>query len=327
MKGSLIAGLSILLLLGVAGWKEKLEASEYPVRPITCIAPVEAGADADVYLRPLMERASAMLGKPIIIVNKPGAGQTIGYREVYQAKPDGYTIGMGVLSLVTSKMQGLFPYDYRDFTLLGSFTAMYPMIVASTKTQRPFRTFQEVFSFAKSHPGEVSMAITSVGGTYWTGAMLLAESTGLKFNLIPQAGSGAFVVTQVAGGHTDLGITGAPTAKPHVEAGNLRPLAILGRNRLPGIYENVPTFKELGYDIVVHTYIAAIGPPKMPKEITEKLVKILEIAANEPDYHKFVLSRSDLPYYMGPEQFLNFTEEQRKMYRLIFEKAGLLKEK
>jgi len=288
---------------------------------------MEAGADADIYVRPLMDRASAMLGKPIIIINKPGAGQTIGYREIYQAKPDGYTIGLAVLTLVTSKLQGLFPYDYRDFTLMGSFTAQYPMIVASTKTQRPFTTFEEVISFAKSHPGEVSMATTAVGGPYWTGALILSETAGVKFNLIPQAGSGGFVVNQVAGGHSDLGVTGAPSAKPHVEAGNLRSLAVLGRNRLPGKYESVPTLKELGYDVVIHTYIAAIGPPKIPKDITEKLVKTFEIAAQEPDYQKFVLSRSDLPFYMGPERFFNFSEEQRKMYRPIFEKAGLLKEK
>lgn len=328
MKTSFFASLILFMLIATVGSGSSLQAAEsYPVKPITCIIPIEAGGDADINARPLMEKASAILGKPIIIVNKPGGGHTIGYREVFQAKPDGYTIGIGALTIVMSKLQGLFPYDYRDFTLMGSFTAQYPMIVASTKTQRPFATIQEAFSFAKSHPGEVSWATTSVGGPYWAGALLVAESTGLKFNIIPQAGSGAFVVTQVAGGHCDIGVTGAPSAKPHIDAGNIRPLAVLAGSRLPGQYNYVPTLKENGHDVSINSYISAIGPPKMPKAIVEKLVKTFEIAANSTEYHKFIVSRNDAPHYMGPEKFFIFCDEQRKMYKPTFEKAGLFKEK
>ncbi len=327
MKKVSIAILVLFFLFGGVIIDNGVRASEkYPVKPITCILAIEAGGDADVNARPVMERASAILGKPIIIVNKPGAGNTIGYREVYQAKPDGYTIGIATLSLVTVKLQGLFPYDHHDFTLLGSFNAHYPMIVASTKTKRPFTTIQELFSFAKSNPGEVSMATGTVGNAYWVATMLLAERTGLKFNVIPQPGSGAFIVTQVGGGHSDVGITGGSTAKPHIDAGNFRPLATMGRTRLPK-FPDVPTLKELGYDVVVHSFIAAMGPPKMPKDITEKLTKALEIASNDPEYQKFLIQRYDTPYYMGPEQLFNFYEDQRKVYRTFFAEAGLLKEK
>ncbi len=327
MKKSLTAILLLFFLLGIVVWEKNVRASEkYPVKPIACIVPNEAGGDADINARPVMEKASAILGKPIMIVNKPGGGQTIGYREVYQSKPDGYTIGIGTLTVITTKLQGLFPYDHRDFTLMGSFNANYPMIVASTKTKRPFTTIQELFSFAKSHPGEVSLATPAVGGTYWIAAMLMSDSTGLKFNIIPQPGSGAFVVAQVGGGHSDIGITGGPSAKPHIDAGNLRPLATMGRSRIPK-FDDVPTLKELGHDIIVHSFIAAIGPPKMPKDITERLVKAFEIAANAPEYQKFLISRYDIPHYMGPEQLFNFYEEHEKIYRKIFDKAGILKEK
>ena len=117
-----------------------------------------------------------MLGQPIMLVFKPGGGQTIGYREIYQSKPDGYTLGFATLRLVTQKLQGIFPYDHHDFTLMGSFNAHYPMIVASTKSKRPFTTIQEVLDFAKSHPGEVGMATGSLGTTYWIASKLIEDS-------------------------------------------------------------------------------------------------------------------------------------------------------
>lgn len=327
MKRLWTATLILFCLSGVVIWEDNVGAAQnYPVKSITCILAIEAGGDADINARPVLQRVSTILGKPIVVVNKPGGGNTIGYREVYQAKPDGYTIGIATLSLATVKLQGIFPYDHHDFTLMGSFNANYPMIVASTKTKRPFTTIQELFSFVKSNPGAVLMATNTVGNSYWVAAMLLVERTGLKFNIIPQPGAGAYIVAQVGGGHSDIGITGGSSAKPFIDAGNLRPLATMGRNRIPK-FASVPTLKEIGYDIVVHSFIAAMGPPKMPKDITEKLVQAFEIAANDEEYKKFLIERYDMPDYMGPEKLFNFYEEQQKIYRTLFAEAGILKEK
>jgi tripartite-type tricarboxylate transporter receptor subunit TctC len=328
MKRLIVVSLGIILIISLVFHEDEIRASEkYPAKPITAIIPGEAGSGGDVLARPLLEKASALLRTPIMVVNKPGAGQTIGYREIYQAKPDGYTIGCGYLTLITSKLQGRFPYDYRDFTLIGHHVAVSPIIVASTKTKRPFKTIQEVISFAKTHPSEISLATTAVGGPYWTAVMLIEEATGLQFNLIPQEGSGAFVTAQVAGGHTDLGVTEVSSAKPQIEAGNIVPLAVIGPQRLSGELGHVPTWKEVGYDISLTSFVSIIAPPKMQKEVTEILVRTIKTAATDPEYQKFIRFRSDTPLYMGPEEFFNFCEDQRKVYRRIFEKAGLLKEK
>ncbi len=328
MKRLLMILQMLFFMLGVVSWQNDVLASEkYPVKPITCIIPTEAGGDADLNARPLLQKTSAILGKPIIVVNKPGAASTIAYREIYQARPDGYTFGIPGLALFANKLMGLFPHDYRDFTLLGSFNAHYPMIFASTKTKRPFTTIQEVFSFAKANPGEVSIATGARGSSYWVTAMLIMESTGLKFNIIPQEGAGGFVVNHVSGGHSDIGIAGGSSAKPQIDAGNLRPLATLRRQgRIPK-FNDVPTLKEAGYDIIINNFLGAMGPPKMPKDVTETLVKVLKIAGNDPEYQNYLISRYESPEYMSPEQLFNFCDEQRKVYRTIFDKAGLLKEK
>jgi tripartite-type tricarboxylate transporter receptor subunit TctC len=325
MKRLLVPSLCVLLLLSSTG---KIRAAgEYPVKPITCIIPMEAGADGDIIMRPLMEKAAAILGKPIMIVNKPGGGHTIAYREILKAKPDGYTIGTYAVTLVTNKLQGLLPYDHNDFTLIGNSYIMSELIVASTKTNRPFKTFKEVSSFAKSHPGEVSIASTATGGASWVGAMLLEIGTGLKFNIIPQAGSGAFVITQVAGGHTDLGIAGIPAAKGQIEAGNICPIAGVGPQRYPGKYNYIPTLTDLGYNISFHSFGGVIAPPKMPKDIADKLIEAFKIATNNPEFQKFLVEREFSPFYLPPDELSNFCEEKKKVYRLVFDKAGLLKEK
>lgn len=328
MKGLWIAGLSLFLLLAIISGGVKVQAAEeYPTKPIIAIVPFEPGAGGDIKARPMLEKASAILGKPIVVVNKPGAGQTIGYREIYRAKPDGYTVGTSAATIVTAKLLGLFSYDYRDFTLLGRTHYSIPIVIAATKAKRVFKTIEEVLSSAKSDPGEITIATTAVGGPYWTAAMLFQEGTGLKFNLVPQEGSGGFVVTQVAGGHIELGILGVDESRGQIEAGNIRPLAVIGPERFSGRYSHIPTLKEVGYDISLKTYLGIIGPPKIPEPIVEKLVTAFEMAGKDPEYVKFLLATNNFPSYMKPDQFFKFCEEERKIHRSIFGKAGLLKEK
>lgn len=201
MKILLFVSFGFILLLGM------VEAAEqYPAKPITVIFPMEAGSDGDINMRPIVQKASEIIGKPMIVVNKPGGGQTLGYRETHAAKPDGYTIGMSATSIATTRLLGLLPYDHHGFTPICLADTGHPIVFASAKTRRPFKTVEEVITFAKANPGEVSMATTAVGGMFWVTAMVLQETFGVKFNIIPQEGSGGLVVTQVAGGHQDLGL-------------------------------------------------------------------------------------------------------------------------
>ncbi len=318
----------VLVLLGILIFGNGAEAAEqFPVKPITYIVAAEAGSDADVLVRPLCQRVSTLLGQPIVIVNKPGGAHTIAYREIHDARPDGYTIGGGYVTITANKLQGLLPYDHEAFTVLGAFATYIPIIVGSTKTQRPFRTIEEVIKFAKANPGEVSLATSGVGQSWWIGTLAFQAGTGLKFNIIPQPGAGAFAISQVAGGHVDLGVLALGAAKPQIEAGNVRFLAVFGNKRAHAPYDNVPTLKDIGYDIFWESTQTLIGPPKIPKDIVDKLAKAFEKAANDVEYQKFVIERNASPFVLSPEKAAEFLNEQRKTCRPIMEKAGILKEK
>lgn len=328
MKRMWIIMVSIFFLSGVLGWEREIKAAEpYPRRPITFVVPLEAGSGGDITTRQLIGKASAVLGQPIMVVNKPGAASTIGYYQIHDAKPDGYTIGLGTATLVTNKLQGLFPYDYRDFTPIGTYYCWSSVVIASTKTKRPFKTIEDAVSFAKSHPGEVSLATAAVGQAQWIAAMAFVESTGVNFNIIPQEGVGGFTIAQVAGGHTDLGVMDFAAAKGQIDAKNVRILAVIGSKRIPAPYDSAPMLKEIGYDAIWESFGMVVGPPKLPKEITDKLVKAFEVAVKDPEYEKFITQRNSFPFYLPPDQIIKYCDERQKVVRIIMQKAGLLKEK
>lgn len=319
----LVSGLVLSSLLWCAG--SLSAAATYPAKPINLIIPVEAGSDADIVTRPLAQKASAVLGKPIMIVNKPGAGSTIGYREVHGAKPDGYTIGMATITLVSSKVQGLMPLDYNDFSLIGTFYRMYANLYGSTKTKRPFQTVQEVISFAKKNPGEVSLASAGIGMSLWVGAMAFIAGTGIDVNVIPQTGAGGHSMLQVAGGHADLTVTHSAAAKAQIDAGNVRFLAVIGDERDPA-YPAVPTLKEIGYNVGWESLGIIIAPPKTPREELEKLTRAFESAAKDPEYMKFLKDRFSNPFYLPPDKITPYLDAKRTVVREIMGKAGLLKQ-
>jgi putative tricarboxylic transport membrane protein len=322
---TLISTVPLLLsLVGLAN--DTRAAEEYPVKPIMYIVSAEAGSDLDILTRPFVQKASSVLGKPIIIVNKPGAGSSIAYREIHDAKPDGYTIGVATATIISNKLQGILPYDYHEFTLLGTYYVLSNQVFASTKSQPAFKTIAEVISFAKSRPGEIKLATGAIGQTPWLGAMSLQAGTGVEFNIIPQPGVGGFIAAQVAGGHAHLGVAGLPSMKSQMDAGNVRLLALLQTERIPE-YKDIPTMRNLGYDITNASTAFAMGPAKMPKDIADKLTNAFEIAATDAEYQKFVRERFITPFYLHPDKLGPYLDEQTGIVRKIMEKAGILKTK
>jgi len=318
--------LSVLFCFASVHLEGVKAAEKYPVKPIECIVGVEAGADGDVITRPVMQKVSQMLGQPIMIVNKPGAGSSISYRELHRAKPDGYTIGWGSATIITNKLQGVSPIDYHDFTQLGTCATYFPIIVAATKTQRPFKTIQEVISYAKEHPGALSMSTAGIGQSWWVAAMSFLKGTGLEINTIPQPGAGAMVVAQVAGGHTDLGVTALGAAKSMIEGGQVRFLATLGEQRAPAPYDQIPTVKELGFPVSWESTNFFMGPPKMPENVVDILVKAIKEAVHDPSYIKFCTERNARWGYIPPDKVVAEFDKRRAVVREIMSKAGILKE-
>jgi len=299
---------------------------KYPSKPITFIMSVEAGADGDVLGRPLMEKVSRILGQPITILNKPGAGSSIGYREIAQAKPDGYTIGWGSATIITNKLQGVSPLDFNSFTHLGGYATFFPILIGSTRSALKFNTVQEAIAYARANPGKVNLATAGVGQSWWVGAQTFLTGTNLSMASIPTTGAGAATALMVGGGHAELGVAGLGSAKALLDGGQVKFLASLSENRAPPPYDKLPTIKELGYPVSWESTNIIIGPPGLPKEVVERLSKAIEQAAREPDFIKFVEERDARWEYIAPEKVVPALSARREVVKEIMAKAGLLKE-
>ncbi|MEI7531379.1 MAG: tripartite tricarboxylate transporter substrate binding protein [Betaproteobacteria bacterium] len=298
----------------------------YPTRPITFIMAVEPGADGDVLARPLLDRVSKIIGQPITIINKPGAGSSIGYKEIFQAKPDGYTIGWGSATIITNKLQGVSNLDYNNFTHMGAYATFFPILIAATKSNTKFNTVQEAIAYAKANPGKINLATAGVGQSWWVGSQVFLTGTNLSMASIPVTGAGAAVAVLVGGGHAELGVAGLGSAKAMLDGGQVKFLASLSDNRAPPPYDKLPTVKELGYPVSWESTNVIIGPPNMPKEITLKLTKAIEQAAQDPDFIKFVNERDARWEYLAPEKIIPAFDQRRIVVKEIMAKAGLLKE-
>ena len=326
MKRLFIAVLSVFLCLGFVSFGMVQAAEKYPVKPISCIVSVEAGADGDVLTRPALQKASQILGQPIMVVNKPGAGSSLGYRELHAAKPDGYTLGWGSATIITNKLQGVSPQDYHDFTMLGTLATYFPIVISSTKSKVQFNTIQEVIAYAKANPGKLNMATAGVGQSWWVAAMSFLGGTGLNINTIPQAGTGAMTTAQVAGGHAELGVVALGSAKSMIEGGQVKFLATLGEARAPAPYDKIPTVKELGYDVSWESTNFLMGPPKLPKEIVTLLVNTFEKVIKEPEFVKHANGLNARWEWIPPDKMVPAFDKRRDTVREIMKKAGILKE-
>lgn len=318
--------LGVLLMVCVTNGPAGLQAAEkYPSKPISFIVALEAGSGGDTGMRVFCKRLEPLLGQPVVVVNKPGAGSSIGYRAIREAKPDGYTIGNGMLTLITNKLQGLLPYDYHEYTIMGAIQGPIPLIISATKGKRNFKTLKEVIEFAKAHPGDISVAAGGKGQSLWIYAHEFMSLTGTEFNLVPQAGAGAVSTTQVAGGHVDVGFVNSAEVRSQIDAGNVRILAVFGSERAR-VFPDVPTIHELGINCKGGSLSFVVGPPNIPKEITDTLVKATEEVATQPEYIKIIEEQQgSRSMYWPPDKTLKELDIQRDLIRDVMQKSGLLK--
>src|SRR5690606_31300010 len=230
-----------------------MAAQDYPTRPIPIIVPYTPGDGPDVIARLIGEKISKRLGQPVVVENKAGASGQIGLSATANAAPDGYTLGVGLvtnLALAPHTYKNL-PYDpLKDFTPVALAAMNYLALVA--RPDAPFKTVQEMTQWAKDNPGKLTIGTTSSGGLPHMSFELLANMSGFEFMNVPYKGNSA-VVTDLTGGRTDLGVVAYTSVAPLIESGRLKLLGITNPTRdpalpdLPTIAESVEGYSAVGW--------------------------------------------------------------------------------
>jgi tripartite-type tricarboxylate transporter receptor subunit TctC len=276
---------------------------KYPSKVITWICPYAAGGNADNRSRQVGKVMGQLLGQPIIVDNKAGAGANIGTEAIARAKPDGYTIGMGNFAplAVNHALFKKLNYDpFNDLIPVG-LIEKGPLILM-VRVDSPYKSVKDLVAAAKKTPGKLSYASGGIGGTHHLSGALFANSAGIDIIHVPYK-SGAAGATDLMGGQVDMMFEQMYAAMPSIKGGKMRALAITSPKRSP-LLPDLPTMAEQGFPKVeVLNWQGIVVPKGTPPEIVKLLNATLNKALQDPDLKQKILSQGNEVGGGTPEQF------------------------
>ena len=308
-----------LLASGVAG------AQAWPAKPIRLISPFSAGSTVDLQARLMAIPLAELLGQPVVVENRAGAGGAIGLDAVAKAAPDGYTIGIGTTGpmsinpyLIGSKV----PYDpNKDFAAIAQYGIGPNVIVVNAGI--PARTLPELIALAKAKPGTISYASSSgIGSTAHLAGELLGSVAGIDIVHIPYKGN-AEGVTALLAGQVQMAISGLPPMIAHIQTGKLRALAVTGPSRMAQL-PDVPTVTEIGFkDTDVSAWYGVVAPAGTPPDIVAKLHAAFEKATARPEVRERFLATGTEPYITSPKAFADLIRSDGTRWAAVIRKANV----
>lgn len=279
MKG-FVAFTLMLALIAASGFAQG--AGNYPNKPIELIVPFAAGGGTDAVGRAVAASLKNILKQEVVVSNKVGGGGSVGMVEALRARPDGYTIGVVTREVVSLPLMGQAPFKTMDFRYIGMVNMDPPLIVVNSKSK--YKTLADLVDEMHKTPDKLKFSATVVPNFY---GVPFADVCNVTFITVPNNGA-APAITEVLGGRGDFTICSPGEARAQVEAGNLRPLAIMSESRVPGLFKDVPTMRELGYDVVTGTYRGLGVNPATPEAIVKILEDALGKVAVDPAFIDFM---------------------------------------
>ncbi|MFD2182065.1 tripartite tricarboxylate transporter substrate-binding protein [Rhodoplanes azumiensis] len=261
------------------------QAQGFPSRPVTMVVPLGPGGSTDVIARVVAEGMRATLGQPVIVENTTGAGGTVGVGRVARAAPDGYTFGIGHSG--TNVVNGaIYPLQYdliADFAPIGLISTQ-PFFIVARKTM-PAKNLAGLVAWIKENPGKVTEGTSGVGTPSHISGVLLQNTLGVKWTMVPYRGAGQSMQDLIAG-NTDIQLDTPATSMPHIQSGLIKVYAVTNKERLK-VAPDVPTTDEAGLPGFYYTFWHALWAPKgTPKEAIDTLNAALRAALADPTTKK-----------------------------------------
>ncbi|MBV7483324.1 tripartite tricarboxylate transporter substrate binding protein [Bordetella sp. BOR01] len=279
-----------------------------PVKPIQLIVGFSAGGGTDVIARAIAAGAKDVMPQPIVVVNRPGASGVIAADQVARAEPDGYTLLVAGGSESTSlPNHQKVPYDLaKDFRPVAHVIRLRTMM--AVKGDSSIKTFADLVAYAKANPGKLSYGTSGVGSLTHSMMLMVNKAVGIDTFHVPYKGD-ADVMTALLGDQIQIALGSPDQLKPWIDSGKMTPLTLSSNDRYPGL-PNVPTLKELGYDIYLENMKGIVAPAGLPDDIYAYLNEHLRQAMQTQAF-KTAVQRSnfEVQYMNGP----TFGEAMRKM--------------
>ncbi len=306
------------------GAPTKAAEAPYPNRAITIIAGAGPGGGTDVFARAISIPMGGILKQSFIVQNMGGGSGSVGQSYVAKQPADGYTLLAISSDLFINSAYKRGDTTYKDFTPVAR--VQYDQGVLWVRAESPFKTIQEVIADAKANPEKQKWGMTYAGAFDDTLLGLFVDSAGVKVNFVPYQ-SGSETLAAVLGGHVDVYYEEPASAWASYEAKKLRPLVVFTENRLP-LFADVPTAKELGYDVTLGIIRGFYVKKGTPPEIVKTLEAAIQKAMADPVYkaveHQTMLDMR--PGFLNAADFAKFMETEYALYHKTLLKLGYIKD-
>jgi tripartite-type tricarboxylate transporter receptor subunit TctC len=304
---------TIAILLGAAmlpiAALSPAQAPTYPDKPIRIVVPFPAGGVADTFGREIGRKLSESWGQPVLIDNRPGAGGNIGADIVAKSPPDGYTLVIGNIGThaVNVSLLSTMPFDtIKDFTPIIHILDAEGLLVVNPSIAAA--TVPELIALARAQPGKLSYGSAGVGTTSHLAGEMFKSMAKVDIVHIPYKGN-VPAITDLLGGQTAMIFATMPTVLPHVRAGKIRALAVLGTARSPALPE-IPTVAESVPGFEVSNWIGLFGPAGMPPTAVARLNTEIQKIMRSPEIQKRLETEGAKFIPMTPEQFAAFQKAE-----------------
>jgi tripartite-type tricarboxylate transporter receptor subunit TctC len=297
----------VLLLLTASLFAEGQKEQAFPSagKTVSILVPYSAGGGTDQMARIMAPFIEKELGATTVVVNKPGAAGEVGMAEMNKSAADGYNLGLlGFPDNYSMASYKKVSFDNNKFEYLASFTETPTILVA--KKGSPYSTLKEFIDYAKANPGK--MTISESGDSHTITTVLLEEAAGVKMTTVNYDGAGENF-NAVLGGHVDAGVLALLFGKRAADQG-CKILAVAAASRAPA-FPDVPTFKELGYDIKVLSSRVLTVPKGTPQPIVDKLRAVLDNVGKSKEIIDSVNKSGEIYAYRSGRDLESFVAENR----------------
>jgi len=285
----------------------------YPWRAVTFINPFPPGGAVDVVARPLAAVLEPILKQPVVIETKAGAAGQVGAQFAASAKPDGYTLLMHIVSISGfAEVDKLFGRQVKftrdDFIPIARFIAD-PMVLV-VNDQQPYKTLKEFVDDVKKKPNELIFSSSGLYGALHLPTALFMKAAGIQMKHLPTAGGGP-AVTALLGNNSQVQASAIAAVISQIKAGKARPLAIFGAQRSPALAD-VPTLRELGYDIEFYLWVGMFAPKGTPAAIVAALREASKQAAADDKFVQAMKNLGQDVAYLDQAEFKAFWDTDAK---------------
>jgi tripartite-type tricarboxylate transporter receptor subunit TctC len=297
-------------------------ADSWPNKPIRLVVPFGPGGPTDIAARAIAQKISTILGQPVVVDNKAGAGGSVGSAEVARAPADGYTLLYGSSSTlaVNPSLYKTLPYDpVRAFTPV-SMVARGPQVMI-IHAALPANNLKEFVEYARKNPSAINYSSAGVGSIGHLSGAFLLENLGIKGTHVPYR-SGALAITAVASGETSFTVDALGTTSTAVSTGRARTLAVLSEKRT-GFAPNVPTVAESGFKTVSADFWSGlVAPAGTPPAIVAKLNAAVVSALHQPDVAAQMKQLGADSQGSTPAEFAKFIEGETQKWSAVVKSTG-----